>query len=107
MTTEVPFDENAEVTYYERRYTELPGLQPAGAVRYSLCGSEPCLTMVAQCSRGGQTLDRAAYPLWGVAMQAAQNLLQFCCENAVGVAQLCDVLEDACVRAELLPRGAV
>ncbi|MDD2992170.1 MAG: hypothetical protein PHG73_01325 [Pygmaiobacter sp.] len=82
-----------EILAYLGRHTALPGLQPAYSIRYSLCGSEPALTLHAQYQEG-ETIRQVGYALPGTPLPLAKALLCFCYENAVALESIADILAD-------------
>lgn len=90
---------------YVREYSELPGLQNAGSIRYSLVQEDSGLSLRAEQFRAGQSVpvSRARCLLTGITRRAAENLLRFLYENAVEPSSLCAVVSD-CLEQEILPQ---
>lgn len=88
---------------YVREYSELPGLQQAGAIRYSLMPEGSGLCLRAEQSRDSQPdrIKTASCRLSGITRSAAERLLRYLYENGVEPASLNAVVGD-CLAEQLM-----
>ena len=77
---------------YVRRYSEIPFLQHAVQVTYTLFETDGHLRMLV--CQGGARAPAALCELPGLNAQAACGVLQYLYENAVPVEQVQDVVSD-------------
>ena len=80
----------------EKHYTELPGLQSAHSVCYLLCGTTSNYSIMVVHEADGHN-TKVAYPLPGLDLARARNLVLYCFENAIPINALHDVLDDLCI----------
>lgn len=89
---------------YVREYSEIPGLQKAGDIRYEVCGDTGVYHFRVVCRPGGKI---AVFRLAGASREQAHNLLLFLYENSVEPELAAAVVQD-CVEQEaaVLPETA-
>ena len=91
---------------FVREYSELPGLQRAGRICYSLVQAGGGLCLRAEKEQASASPVAATCTLTGVTRHTAENLLRFLYENAVEPSSLNAVVSDCLTDQLMAQQGA-